>query len=93
MITEPNEDLLDLGEFLIYLQQELVLEIPLSADLRLVYDVEMDSIELFELLCIVEDLDVELPVEAIEPGTSFASLHEQYVNAHLQRQHQGDALP
>lgn len=85
MISPSDHELLNLSQFLVYLQQELVLEDPLSAERRMVYDIEMDSIELFELLCIVEDLGVELPVEAIEPGTSFGSLHEQYVNAYLQQ--------
>jgi acyl carrier protein len=71
---------LSFSQFVSYIFQELEVPTPVGIDREnlLAGDLELDSIQVFEMICIVEDFGVEIPDEALFNMASIGDLYDEY---------------
>ena len=71
---------LTIDQFVAFLRRQLLLnDASLSADTEFVADLEMDSLQLCEVLILVEDLGVMLDEDVLATCHSVRDLHVEYL--------------
>jgi acyl carrier protein len=72
---------LSLASFTEFLETELALETAPAPTTSFIDDLDFDSVSLYELICCVEDLGVELPYDVLADVKTVEQIHSAYVRA------------